>query len=140
MANRSKKPPIDRRIGARIRERRLMLKMSQSHLAEQLSLSFQQVQKYEQGTNDVSVGKLAEIAAFLRVSIDYFFEAPAEPDADSALPAALARASRIESTLSKREDVRLVLAFIRIPDSQIRQHVVQLVIALAAQSDREIRV
>ncbi|NIX76477.1 helix-turn-helix domain-containing protein [Microvirga terricola] len=64
----------DRRIGQRIRLRRLDLGMSQERLAETLGLTFQQVQKYENGKNRVSAGRLQEIARALGVSVTFFYD------------------------------------------------------------------
>jgi transcriptional regulator with XRE-family HTH domain len=69
---------IDKHVGARIRLRRNSVSMSQTDLATQLGLTFQQVQKYEKGTNRVGSGRLAEIATILGTDITYFFDqAPA---------------------------------------------------------------
>jgi transcriptional regulator with XRE-family HTH domain len=136
MADRPKNHPVDPRIGDRIRMRRLMLDMSQSHLAEGLSVSFQQIQKYEKGANDVSVGKLAEIAAFMDVPAAYFFAESAVPWEAPESAADVARRSIVSSCLSKKECVRLVLAFDRITEPQMRQNIVQLVQTIAARSDR----
>jgi transcriptional regulator with XRE-family HTH domain len=69
---------IDQYVGARVRNRRLRLGVSQSALAQTLGLTFQQVQKYERGDNRISASKLYEIARTLKVDVGYFFEdAPA---------------------------------------------------------------
>lgn len=65
---------IDVLVGKRVRERRQALGVSQESLAEALGVSFQQVQKYENGKNRVSASRLYEIAAALDTSISYFFE------------------------------------------------------------------
>jgi transcriptional regulator with XRE-family HTH domain len=138
MADRPKTKPVDPRIGGRIRMRRLMRDMSQSHLAESLSVSFQQVQKYENGTNDVSAGKLAEIAAYLNAPIAYFFEASPAPWETPESVTDLAQRSIVSLCLSKKQCVRLVVAFDRITEPQMRQNIVQLVETIAARSDRVI--
>jgi transcriptional regulator with XRE-family HTH domain len=66
--------PIDTYVGGRIRMRRLMLQMSQDILAKQLGLTFQQVQKYEKGTNRVSAGRLQALSQILDVPVHFFFE------------------------------------------------------------------
>ena len=66
--------PIDLHVGRRIRERRKALGVSQERLAEELGLTFQQVQKYERGANRVSSSKLWQIAGALHVSLSSFFE------------------------------------------------------------------
>jgi len=70
---------IDLHVGMRIRLRRRALNISQERLAEALGLTFQQVQKYERGSNRVSASKLYDIARALRSSITYFFDGLADP-------------------------------------------------------------
>ena len=65
---------IDDHIGARIRERRVMLGVSQQQLAEMISVTYQQAHKYERGINRVSAGRLFEIARALSAPISYFYE------------------------------------------------------------------
>src|SRR5579863_4599543 len=66
--------PIDAYVGARLRIRRMMLKMSQAKLGEALGLTFQQVQKYEKGVNRIGAGRLQQLAGILQVPIQFFFE------------------------------------------------------------------
>src|SRR6201987_5585214 len=66
--------PTDKYVGSRVRMRRLMLSMSQEKLAEQLGLTFQQVQKYEKGANRVSASRLQQLVNILQVPIPFFFE------------------------------------------------------------------
>jgi transcriptional regulator with XRE-family HTH domain len=65
---------VDRHIGARMRERRLALNMSQEQLGRELGVSFQQIQKYEWGVNRVSAARLFEICKALKVSLSSMFE------------------------------------------------------------------
>ena len=71
--------PVDVHVGDRIRRRRRALGISQDRLADQLGLTFQQVQKYERGANRVSASKLYQIARALQASIPYFFEGLPDP-------------------------------------------------------------
>ena len=66
--------PVDSHVGAKVKTRRLMLGMSQDELAQGVGLTFQQIQKYERGTNRISVSRLTEIAAALKAPLDYFLE------------------------------------------------------------------
>jgi DNA-binding XRE family transcriptional regulator len=66
--------PVDTHVGAKVKSRRLMLGLSQEELAKAIGLTFQQVQKYERGTNRISVSRLADISKALKVSMDYFLE------------------------------------------------------------------
>src|SRR5665213_1876463 len=72
--------PIDKHVGSRVRMRRMMLSMSQEKLGDALGLTFQQVQKYEKGTNRIGASRLQQIAHILQVPVSFFFEgAPASP-------------------------------------------------------------
>ncbi len=64
----------DRYVGGRIRERRVMLGLTQQQLADMIGVSYQQTHKYERGINRISAGRLYEIAQVLRVPLGYFFE------------------------------------------------------------------
>ncbi len=66
--------PVDIHVGARARQRRVLLGMNQTKLGDALGLSFQQVQKYERGTNRISASKLFKWSQVLDVSIEYFFD------------------------------------------------------------------
>src|SRR5436853_7934573 len=73
--------PIDKHVGSRVRMRRMMLSMSQEKLGDALSLTFQQVQKYEKGANRIGASRLQQIARILQVPVSFFFEgAPSQPD------------------------------------------------------------
>lgn len=80
---RKKEQTIDAYIGARVRLRRLMLGMSQESLGGQLSLTFQQIQKYEKGVNRISASRLYALARALSVPVNYFFEGLSNPDLPS---------------------------------------------------------
>jgi len=70
--------PIDKHVGSRLRMRRLMLDMSQTDVADALGLTFQQLQKYENGSNRISASRLQHLSQILQVPVSFFFEgAPA---------------------------------------------------------------
>ena len=75
----------DRHVGIRIRERRVMLGLSQQQMAELIGVTYQQAHKYERGINRISAGRLFEIAQVLRVPVGYFFEGLGDRD-DTDLP------------------------------------------------------
>ena len=78
--------PIDKHVGSRVRMRRMMLSMSQEKLGDALGLTFQQVQKYEKGTNRIGASRLQAIANILQVPVSFFFEgAPHTPGQTSGL-------------------------------------------------------
>ena len=66
--------PVDRYVGSRVRMRRIMLGMSQEKLGVALGLTFQQVQKYEKGTNRVGASRIQQISEILRVPVSFLFE------------------------------------------------------------------
>ena len=70
----SRATDTDRHVGARIRERRIMLGLSQQQMADMIGVTYQQAHKYERGINRISAGRLYEIAQVLRVPVGYFFE------------------------------------------------------------------
>jgi transcriptional regulator with XRE-family HTH domain len=110
-ARQAKREAIDVFVGARIAERRRSLGLSQSDLARALSITFQQVQKYESGTNRVSASKLWETASFLDLPVTAFF--PAEPDGPESLEesnpvSATARAIGAEARALPVKDQNLV--------------------------------
>lgn len=129
MAGTKKPNPIDIHVGGRVRLRRMMLGMSQEKLGEQLGITFQQIQKYEKGTNRIGASRLQNIAAVLSVPVGFFFDgAPgpgeiAAPDSKSG--------SYVVDFLSSSEGLQLNRAFVRISDARVRRRVVDLVRALA---------
>ena len=66
--------PIDKYFGDRLRARRIMIEMSQDELGKKLGVSFQQIQKYEKGTNRLSAAKMVSVAEILGVDVGYFFD------------------------------------------------------------------
>ncbi len=126
--------PIDVHVGARVRARRLVLAMTQETLGSELGISFQQVQKYEKGTNRISASRLHAIARLLRVPVASFFEAaPGGPQTLSR--GGRDRTSAVLDLLSTRDGIRLNEAFARIKDTGLRRQLVDLVKAIAGVDD-----
>ena len=118
--------------------RRVMLGMSQEKLGEALNLTFQQVQKYEKGTNRIGASRLQQISQTLKVPAGYFFEgAPAFDGHAEATHAALAEhgSAYIVVFLSPPEGLLLNRAFARIQDGKVRKRLIDLVTALAGEED-----
>jgi transcriptional regulator with XRE-family HTH domain len=124
--------PIDKYVGSRIRMRRLMLRISQTDLANALGVTFQQVQKYEKGANRVSASRLQQIAVFLGVSVPFFFEDLPDSSRKANRGADISRTSEF---LSTREAVALVRAFMAIKSQKLRHSVVQLIEEIADAVD-----
>lgn len=121
--------PIDVHVGRRVRMRRAELKVSQQTLAEQLDVSFQQVQKYERGSNRVSASKLFEISRALEVPISYFFEGLSDAPGDNY---ARAYGRVIEELMAEPNGPQLAEAFLAIRRRSVRKELTNLVRALAA--------
>jgi len=133
MNDKKKKPnPIDIHVGSRIRLRRTMLGMSQEKLGESLGITFQQVQKYEKGTNRVGASRLQNISAILNVPVSFFFEdAPGNQGSDAGSGLEENAASYVVNFLSSSEGLQLNRAFVKISDPKVRRRIIDLVRTLA---------
>ena len=124
--------PVDVHVGNRVRMRRMLIGMSQERLAKELGLTFQQIQKYEKGTNRISASRLYKIAQVLGVPVQYFFEDLPAPVEGEAAGVAEGRAHvQIMDFLSSSEGLQLNRHFAAITDSDVRRAVVDMVRALA---------
>jgi transcriptional regulator with XRE-family HTH domain len=127
--------PIDKHVGSRVRMRRVLIGMSQEKLGEALGLTFQQVQKYEKGTNRIGASRLQQISTILGVSVSFFFEgAPGEESGKSGLSDSGSSAYVVDF-LSTTEGLQLNKAFVRIKDPKVRRRVVDLVATLSGSDD-----
>jgi len=115
----SRTQDIDRYVGARIRERRIMLGLTQQQLADLIGVTYQQAHKYERGINRVSAGRLFEVAHVLSVPVSYFFDGLEQDN---------------ERAISPRERMCLELArnFAQIPNERHQEALSQLARVLAA--------
>ncbi|MBR1189347.1 helix-turn-helix transcriptional regulator [Bradyrhizobium sp. AUGA SZCCT0240] len=125
--------PVDKYVGSRVRMRRIMLGMSQEKLGEALGLTFQQVQKYEKGTNRVGASRLQRISEILQVPVSFLFDGGpsgavnADGFSESGSPAYVA------DFLATSEGLSLTRAFTRITDAKMRRSIVELVEQIAAR-------
>jgi transcriptional regulator with XRE-family HTH domain len=113
--------PTDVHVGARVRMRRLELKMSQTGLADGLELTFQQVQKYEKGTNRIGASRLQQIARVLDVPVEFFFKGLNDGKTDKAT------ATAADDFMATVDGLTIVRAFARIASSKVRRSVADLV-------------
>lgn len=121
--------PVDIHVGARVRMRRKFLGYSQEQLGEQIGLTFQQVQKYERGSNRISASKLFQIAKVLQVPVAYFFDAYSEAPVEGVSELNAERA--VNDFLITSEGIELAEAFPRIRSSIQRRKILELVRTLA---------
>jgi len=123
--------PIDKHVGSRVRMRRMMLGMSQEKLGDALGLTFQQVQKYEKGTNRIGASRLQQISHILQVPVSFFFEgAPnitGRPEGMGEAPSP----AYVSDFLATSDGLALTKAFMRIKDSKLRRRIVDLVEQIA---------
>jgi transcriptional regulator with XRE-family HTH domain len=125
--------PTDKHVGSRVRMRRMMLSMSQEKLGDALALTFQQVQKYEKGTNRIGASRLQQISQILQVPVSFFFEgAPAavtvgHQDGLSEAPSP----AYVADFLATPDGLTLIKAFMKINDSKLRRRIVDLVEQIA---------
>ena len=130
--------PIDLHVGARIRMRRKILGVSQERLADDLGLTFQQVQKYERGANRVSASKLYEVACALNTPVTFFFEGLADPLIGSGEPRqGQAMEQSIGAFLQSPEGVELAAMFARVDRPRTRRMILDLVRTLADEDSAE---
>jgi transcriptional regulator with XRE-family HTH domain len=124
--------PTDKHVGARVRMRRLMLGMSQTNLGDALGLTFQQVQKYEKGTNRIGASRLQHIAHILHVPVAFFFEGLPQVSGSSEEGAAPLPAY-IDDFLATSDGLSLTKSFLRIKNPKLRRSIVDLVEHIAAR-------
>ena len=120
--------PTDRHVGARVRMRRMMLGMSQTKLGDAVGLTFQQVQKYEKGTNRIGASRLQQIAYILQVPVSFFFEGlPLAAEASSE------EGAFIDDFLATSDGLSLTKHFMRLKDPKLRRRIVDLVEQIATR-------
>jgi transcriptional regulator with XRE-family HTH domain len=131
--------PVDKYVGSRVRMRRIMLGMSQEKLGEALGLTFQQIQKYEKGTNRVGASRIQQISEVLQVPVSFLFEGGpsgivngnGNGYGDGASPA------YVSDFLATSEGLALTRAFTRIPTTKLRRSIVDLVEQIAQREAPE---
>lgn len=127
--------PIDKHVGSRVRMRRMMIGMSQEKLGEKLGITFQQIQKYEKGTNRVGASRLQQIATSLSVPPSFFFEGAPVPEAadggggfsEPSSPA------YVSDFLATSDGLALTKAFMKVKDPKVRRRIVDLVESMVAE-------
>ena len=122
--------PVDLYVGSRLRIRRKVMGLSQTQVAVALGITFQQIQKYERGSNRISASKLFDAARLLQAPVSYFFEGLEEtedgPDDGLAL--------RMTEFVSTPEGLELAALFPKLDDRRLRRRVVDLVRAMVEET------
>src|SRR4026209_1356058 len=115
--------PIDRHVGSRVRMRRMMLSMSQEKLGDVLGLTFQQVQKYEKGTNRIGASRLQQISHILQVPVEFFFESAPNASAPHDPNGSGLSVAQTDEFVSNSDGLRLIGAFMRIDNAALRRRI-----------------
>lgn len=126
--------PIDKHVGSRVRMRRMMLGMSQEKLGDSLGLTFQQVQKYEKGTNRIGASRLQQISEILQVPVSFFFEGVPNVPGASTGATGMGEApspAYVSDFLATSDGLALTKAFVQIKDGRLRRRIVDMVEAIA---------
>jgi transcriptional regulator with XRE-family HTH domain len=127
--------PIDKHVGSRVRMRRMMLGMSQEKLGNALGLTFQQVQKYEKGTNRIGASRLQQISNILQVPVSFFFDGAPHGGGHSGGMGEAPSPAYVSDFLATSDGLALVKAFQRIKNAKLRRRVVDLVEQMADELD-----
>lgn len=134
--------PVDTHVGARVKSRRLMLGLSQEELAKSIGLTFQQVQKYERGTNRISVSRLSDISRALKTPLDYFVDGLSNLMGDGPASGrgklAMRGVSDVKQagfdgidTMTRKDVLELVRAYQRISTPALQKQLVEMAKAMA---------
>ena len=116
--------------------RRMMISMSQEKLGDKLGITFQQIQKYEKGTNRIGASRLQNIALVLSVPVGFFFEgAPTQDSMSSGLSESPSPAY-VSDFLATSDGLALTKAFMKVKDAKVRRRIVDLVQSIAAEDER----
>jgi transcriptional regulator with XRE-family HTH domain len=129
--------PVDKYVGSRVRMRRIMLGMSQEKLGEALGLTFQQIQKYEKGTNRVGASRIQQISEILQVPVSFLFEGGPTGTTHSGSFSEGTSPAYVSDFLATAEGLALTRAFTRIDDAKLRRSIVDLVEQIAAREASE---
>ena len=128
--------PTDVHAGSRLRFQRQVRHLSQTDVANALGVTFQQVQKYEKGTNRISASRLQALTNILGVSISFFFDnGPNDPSSAKNGDERGSQEDGITQFLVTTDGLKLNRAFLQIKDQKVRRSVIALVKALADDDD-----
>ncbi len=126
--------PIDRHVGSRVRMRRMMISLSQEKLGERLGITFQQVQKYEKGTNRIGASRLHQIASILSVPVSFFYEDMPGGEAVAGFAEGQSPVY-ISEFMASPDGLSLAKAFMKVSDPKLRRRIVDLVEAMATSAE-----
>jgi transcriptional regulator with XRE-family HTH domain len=124
--------PVDKHVGSRVRMRRLMLSLSQEKLGDALGLTFQQIQKYEKGTNRIGASRLQHMSGILQVPVSFFFEGAPRLAGDAKnMSGGAPSPTFVSEFLATSEGLALMKAFSDLKSAKLRRSIVHLVEEIA---------
>ncbi len=133
--------PIDVHVGSRVRLRRKLLGMTQEKLGEAIGVTFQQIQKYEGGSNRIGASRLFDLARVLDVPVEFFFDDMSDDVAACSPGQSKGTASEAVDVgldpMAKRETLELVRAYYKIQNASVRKRILNLARALAVDYEGE---
>jgi transcriptional regulator with XRE-family HTH domain len=128
--------PVDKYVGSRVRMRRLMLDMSQEKLGDALGITFQQVQKYENGVNRVSASRLQAICQILQVPVPFFFEGAPQSAGRVRKGGEAPSPGYVSEFVATSDGLKLIKAFMQIGEARLRRSLLRLVEEVAGENQR----
>ena len=123
---------IDKQVGSWVRARRQTLGMSQTKLADAVGLTFQQIQKYEKGSNRISASRLHQFSNILGVPVPFFFQVSSSSTSRSKMKSADAAIIHVSEFISSADGRNLMKAYTKIEDSKLRRRIAAFIEELAA--------
>jgi transcriptional regulator with XRE-family HTH domain len=127
--------PIDKHVGTRVRMRRVLVGLSQEKLGDALGITFQQIQKYEKGTNRIGASRLQEASKILGVPVNFFFEGA---QSESEILSGFAEGETsdyVADFASSAEGAQLINAFLKIKEPKLRKKIIDLIAAMSIASN-----
>jgi transcriptional regulator with XRE-family HTH domain len=127
--------PTDKHVGSRVRMRRMMLGMSQEKLGDALGLTFQQVQKYEKGTNRIGASRLQHISQILQVPVTFLFDGAPHVQGQPKSVGEAPSPTYVSDFLSTSDGLSLIKSFTRIKEPKLQRCIVKLVQQIAGDNE-----
>lgn len=128
--------PVDVHVGNRLKARRALMGWSQEKLGSAIDLTFQQIQKYEQGMNRISSGKLYQISQIMNVPVTYFFDGYDDGSTQPGFSDNEQSAFVDDRVINDKETLELVRTFTSIKDPEVRKNALRLLKSIASQDDK----
>ncbi len=132
--------PVDVYVGSKLKQRRMLMGLSQKQMAAVLGVTFQQVQKYENGVNRISASRLWDISKILKAPVEFFFDGMNEGISNQSpmmlrngnVPETDNKTDNFDDPMLKSETIKLVKAFTSIEDKKLSHQILDLMVALSS--------